>query len=138
MKPVFVDTHFLIAFLNERDADHELATEWHSRLAETPLVTTAWVLTELADGMCRSNSRGVCGAFIASLKQAGTIRVVGPDGDWWEQGLSLYRERPDKDWSLTDCISFAVMRGEDMAEALTGDRHFQQAGFAALLIDKGD
>ena len=48
-------------------------------------------------------------------------------------GVALYAERPDKDWSLTDCISFVVMRKMDITEALTGDRHFEQAGFTALL-----
>jgi predicted nucleic acid-binding protein len=45
----------------------------------------------------------------------------------------LYEERPDKRWTLTDCTSFVVMEEENLAEALTGDRHFQQAGFTALL-----
>ena len=49
------------------------------------------------------------------------------------RGVALYAERPDKDWSLTDCISFVVMRTMDITEALTGDRHFEQAGFTALL-----
>ena len=49
------------------------------------------------------------------------------------RGVALYAERPDKDWSLTDCISFVVMRKMDITEALTGDRHFEQAGFTALL-----
>jgi uncharacterized protein len=45
----------------------------------------------------------------------------------------LYHSRPDKRWSLTDCISFTVMKEEGIAEALTGDHHFEQAGFHALL-----
>jgi hypothetical protein len=43
------------------------------------------------------------------------------------------RDRPDKDWSLTDCISFVVMEDENIKEALTADHHFEQAGFVALL-----
>jgi len=46
-----------------------------------------------------------------------------------ERGLKLYTERPDKDWSLTDCISFVVMEEHGIIEALTGDHHFEQAGF---------
>lgn len=37
--------------------------------------------------------------------------------------------RPDKNWSLTDCITFVIMREAGLQEALTGDRHFEQAGF---------
>jgi len=51
----------------------------------------------------------------------------------FERGLNLYRQRPDKDWSLTDCISFVVMREHGVTKALTADRHFEQAGFAILL-----
>jgi predicted nucleic acid-binding protein len=47
--------------------------------------------------------------------------------------LDLYRRRPDKAWSVTDCISFVVMEGDGIREALTGDQHFEQAGFVALL-----
>jgi hypothetical protein len=53
--------------------------------------------------------------------------------DLYHQALRLYRERPDKDWGLTDCISLIVMQAREIAEALTGDVHFQQAGFRALL-----
>jgi len=47
--------------------------------------------------------------------------------------VELYAERPDKGWSLTDCISFVVMRQQGITQALTGDHHFEQAGFTALL-----
>ena len=50
-----------------------------------------------------------------------------------DRGLELYRQRPDKDWSLTDCISFVVMQDHDITDALTADRHFEQAGFVPLL-----
>jgi hypothetical protein len=50
--------------------------------------------------------------------------------------VALYDARPDKDWSLTDCISFVVMGDERLTEALTGDRHFVQAGFVALLAQE--
>jgi predicted nucleic acid-binding protein len=50
-----------------------------------------------------------------------------------ERGLDLYDARPDKEWSLTDCISFIVMQDHGTYEALTGDHHFEQAGFVALL-----
>jgi len=45
----------------------------------------------------------------------------------------MYQRRPDKNWSLTDCISFVVMQDHGITEALTGDHHFEQAGFVALL-----
>jgi predicted nucleic acid-binding protein len=50
-----------------------------------------------------------------------------------EDGVQFYRYRRDKNWPLTDCISFVVMEDEEIRVALTGDRHFEQAGFTALL-----
>lgn len=48
--------------------------------------------------------------------------------------MELYRSRDDKEWSLTDCISFVVMADEGIEDALPGDRHLEQAGFRALLV----
>jgi predicted nucleic acid-binding protein len=59
--------------------------------------------------------------------------IVPPDTELFESGLELYEKRPDKDWSLTDCISFVVMKREGIVDALTGDHHFEQGGFNALL-----
>jgi len=58
---------------------------------------------------------------------------VAASHEWFERGLDLYCSRPDKSWSLTDCISFLVMEEHGVMEALTGDHHFVQAGFVALL-----
>ena len=52
----------------------------------------------------------------------------------FERAILLYRARPDKEWSLTDCISFALMEQEGFADALTADVHFRQAGFNAMLL----
>ena len=60
-------------------------------------------------------------------------RIVEASPELFEKGLTLYNSRPDKFWSLTDCISFVVMTEERISDALTGDRHFDQAGFKALL-----
>lgn len=51
------------------------------------------------------------------------------------EGLSIYQTRLDKEWGLTDCISFALMRQEGIEDALTSDVHFRQAGFQTLLLN---
>ena len=61
------------------------------------------------------------------------VKIVPPDAALFDAGVQLYAGRADKDWPLTDCISFVVMTQERIVEALTGDRHFEQAGFTALL-----
>ncbi|MEX0702442.1 MAG: hypothetical protein WD069_10140 [Planctomycetales bacterium] len=59
--------------------------------------------------------------------------LIEPDAALFDAGISLYESRADKHWSLTDCISFVVMQQHGLVDALTGDHHFEQAGFNALL-----
>ena len=47
----------------------------------------------------------------------------------------LYKKRPDKEWSITDCVSFKIMEEYGITEALAYDKHFEQVGFIALLRD---
>jgi uncharacterized protein len=61
------------------------------------------------------------------------VKIIKANDALFQAGMNLYRNRPDKGWSLTDCISFVVMREHAVQEALTGDHHFEQAGFTALL-----
>lgn len=68
-----------------------------------------------------------------ALKSEKKTIVLLPAPVLFDAGVRLYRERPDKDWSLTDCISFVAMEERGIREALTGDHHFEQAGFVALL-----
>ena len=132
MKAAFADTFYFAALLSEGDAAHELALE-ASRNTVSRLVTTAWVLTELADGLSAPPMRRVCTELLASLWRNPNTTIVPPTQELFERGVALYAERSDKDWSLTDCISFVVMREMGISEALTGDRHFEQAGSEALL-----
>jgi len=63
------------------------------------------------------------------------LQVISDLEPWHSRGLALFGSRLDKDWSLTDCISFEVMSSYGITEALTGDHHFTQAGFRALLLE---
>lgn len=71
--------------------------------------------------------------MVRSIRENPHVTVVPPAMEWIDAGLRLYAARPDKSWSLTDCISFEVMRSMGLTEALTGDRDFEQAGFVRLL-----
>jgi predicted nucleic acid-binding protein len=96
-------------------------------------VTTAWVLTEVANALSASHLRSGFLSLLDDLQSDDEVSIVAPEPETFAQGIDLYRNRPDKNWSLTDCISFVVMKREGITEALTGDRHFEQAGFKALL-----
>jgi uncharacterized protein len=131
MKTVFADTFYFLAWNNAKDRAHEWACEY-ARQRDIGLVTTAWVLTEVANALCGINTRLSVRTLLEPLKRNPNHTIVPPDSDLFHQGLSLYYSRPDKEWSLTDCISFLVMEDRKIREALTGDRHFAQAGFEIL------
>ena len=128
----FADTHFYLAVLNTRDAVHERALQM-SRTFRGVVVTTEFVLLELADGLVRPPARQAFTRLFNSLRGDSLVDIVPASAELWERGRALYADRPDKLWSLTDCISFVVMKERGISEALTADHHFEQAGFVALL-----
>ena len=132
MRAVFGDTSFLVALINARDQHHQRALQLNASLA-APMVTTAWVLLEFANGIAKSQSRREFGGTLAKLRSEPDVEIVPPDQALFDRGCELYMSRSDKEWSLTDCISFVVMRERAITEALSNDHHFEQAGFGILL-----
>ncbi|MCC7387663.1 MAG: type II toxin-antitoxin system VapC family toxin [Phycisphaerales bacterium] len=128
----FLDTAYLVALLRKRDALHETAVGLR-HVFDGPLVTTEAVLLEFMDSMASPPLRPLAiDAFALVLAEA-RIRVVPLTRALLDDGMALFSQRPDKAWGLTDCLSFVVMRNEGIAAALTADRHFEQAGFTALM-----
>lgn len=134
MAEVFVDTVHLLALVNPRDQWRDIALD-RAAAEAGPLVTTAAVLVEVADALCRPGHRNLATEVIAAIREDPDFTCVPVDEGLFERGLSLYEERDDKPWSLTDCISFEVMRERSIDRALTADSHFVQAGFRALLLE---
>lgn len=129
---IFADTAFFIALLSPADEWHEAAVR-ESRALRQRLVTSVWILVELGDGVADTANRTWFPDFVADLTGNPQFDIVPADDHWFRRGLDLYRQRPDKEWSLTDCISFEIMRTRGLTDALTTDHHFVQAGFRALL-----
>jgi hypothetical protein len=77
--------------------------------------------------------RAVATRLLNSLANDKSVEIVPLSVDLFSRALHLYSERPDKEWGLTDCISFVVMTDRRITNALTTDAHFQQAGFQALM-----
>lgn len=104
-----------------------------SRSLKANLVTTPWVLTELADGLAEPSRRTEVVALVKFLRSHPRVTILPLEQSLFDEGFELYSNRQDKDWTLTDCISFAAMARHGIREALTGDHHFEPAGFVALL-----
>jgi uncharacterized protein len=134
MNQVFADAFYFIALLNPADHHHAAAVAASEVLYE-PLVTTQCVLVEVADALCAPASGGCVATFLRKIDADPQILVAPVDEDTFARGLDPFEHRPDKAWSLTDCISFAVMSDRGLTDVLTGDHRFEQAGFRALLRD---
>ena len=132
MRTVFADTFYFLALLDSSEQFHLPAVEF-SRDPQFRLVTTEWVLAEFGDAYSRPNDRADFVAFYRSLVNHPRVRIIPADTRLFQRGVEFFGCRPDKRWSLTDCMSFVVMADEGILEALTGDRDFEQAGFTALL-----
>lgn len=134
MSEVFLDTAMAIALMLENDQHHVKA--WATLVemrAHTRLVTTRAVCLEIGGALARPRHRAQAAALLASIDADPEFEVVPLSEDLYEQAVALFRSRGDKAWSLTDCLSFVVMRSRGISSALTTDQHFRQAGFEPLL-----
>jgi uncharacterized protein len=132
MNVVFADTAYYIALANRHDALHQRAMDFLAEYSGQ-VVTTGFVLLEVANFHSRSALRL---PFLNLLKRISSdleTEIVPAATELFERGLALFSARPDKDWSLTDCTSFAVMTERALTDALTSDHHFEQAGFRILM-----
>ena len=132
MKAVFADTSYYLALINALDEHHSAVCQWTSEFAGTT-VTTAWVIAELANAMSQPRNRPFFLSLLRDLQEDARVIIVPPTKELFDCGLDLYSRRPDKEWSLTDCISFLAMEERRLSEAATLDRHFAQAGFNILI-----
>lgn len=135
MSKVFVDTAAWLALVNRDDDLHSQAIQIRKELQaeKCALVTTEFIFLEVADALATVRFRRATVAYIQRLRELANLSVLPISEDLYSQGWRLYRQRLDKDWGLTDCISFITMHQEGISVAFTSDRHFKQAGFKRLL-----
>jgi predicted nucleic acid-binding protein len=132
---LFLDASYAIALSVTSDLNHERALLLADELElnDTRLVTTRAGVLEIGNALSKLRFRDSAGLFLASIEDDRRVEIIGIAKALYDAGLNLYRERQDKQWGLTDCISFVVMTDRGLAAALTADDHFRQAGFRALL-----
>jgi predicted nucleic acid-binding protein len=132
---VFLDTAYAIALSSAKDSFHQTAVRLADQIDASgiQLVTTRAVLLEIGNALSRQRYRGAAIHLLHALETDPNVEILPLTEALYARALQLYQERPDKDWGLTDCVSFVVMEDHGMTDALTTDEHFQQAGFRVLL-----
>jgi uncharacterized protein len=132
----FLDTLFVIALINQRDQYHDRATALAAQYEGRGFLTTDAVLLEIGNALARKFKQQAVEA-IGHLLTSEDVQVLRLTPELFAEAFALYESHRDKEWGLTDCISFVVMRREGVQEALTFDQHFVQAGFEALMRETG-
>jgi uncharacterized protein len=127
----FADTSFFLALLRAGDPANARARA--ELAASRQLVTTEFIVLELGNACARAEDHGDFLALVAGMRSSTRTTIIGLDSSLLERGMQMMAARKDKDCSLTDCISFIVMQERGLHDALTTDKHFEQAGFQALL-----
>ena len=132
---VLLDTAALLALANRRDNLHEQAKKVRDRIAKErrEILTTEWILTEFLNAMQRPPARTLAVHVVEQLRQSQRVQILLASTTEWQKGYALYRSRPDKAWSLVDCISIHLCQRQSIREVFTSDRNFTQAGYQILL-----
>lgn len=133
---VFLDTAYAIAISSPKDEFHEKALVLADQLVkqDARLVTTRAVMVEIGNSLAKQKYRKAAVELLQSLENDPKVEIFPVTEELYQQGFNLYRQREDKEWGLTDCISFVVMKDLGLSEALTPDEDFTQAGFWAILV----
>ena len=131
----FGDTSYWVALIDPNDQWHKTAKATREALGDSRIVTTDEVLVEVLTflGSLGPRLRSSAVRFARGILHDPQVEVLPQTRDSFLAGLALYGQRPDKEYSLTDCISMATMRKHGLVEVLTNDRHFTQERFAILM-----
>lgn len=135
MKVVFADTLYWVAIIKPRDSWQDAAHKAKGSLGNAILITTDEILTEFLNTFagCGAHLREQAGKMVSAIMDNPNVRVIPQTRGSFLKGLSLYEQRADKEYSLTDCVSMHTMTSESVTEVLTNDHHFEQEGFTVLI-----
>jgi predicted nucleic acid-binding protein len=133
---VFVDTSGFFALWNAGDRYHAQAVRLHQELIRKRrrFVTTEYVVDEAVTLLLLRHSHGAAADFLDTVERSEALRLEWISPERFHAGAVLFRKHKDKEWSFTDCVTFAVMRELRVRDAFTADHHFKQAGFIPLFV----
>lgn len=132
-KSIFIDTSYVLANVFKDDKYYIKAIELSKTIAANKIniITTELILIEIADSLTKVKFRNDAILAIRDLRKIAIVEQFNID--LLSRAWDLFNSRPDKEWSMTDCYSFVVMEKYSIKQALTTDKHFEQAGFEILL-----
>ena len=132
---VFLDTSYAIALAAASDQHHAsaIAIAGDMEAAGTRLISTQAVLLEIGNALAKRRYRKAAVRLLAALDADPKVEIVPLTVELYKRAFALFQQRADKEWGLTDCVSFVLMQERGLTEALTADEHFRQAGFSVLL-----
>lgn len=135
MTEAFLDASYAIALSASTDQYHQRAVQLAKQVEaeRIRLITTRAVVLEIGNALAKLRYRGAASLLLAAIEEDPNIEVVPLSEELYQRAFHLYRQRADKEWGLTDCISFVLMQERGLTAALTADDHFRQAGFRVLL-----
>ncbi len=135
MAEIFLDTSYAIALSSPADQYHERAVTLAQQIEarQRRLVTTRAVVLAIGNALAKQRYRAAAVTLLEALENDPAVEIIPLSERLFTLAMHLYRERVDKEWGLTDCVSFAAMRERGIMDALTTDAHFRQAGFRPLL-----
>jgi uncharacterized protein len=134
-RKIFVDTSAWLALVNKSDAAHQKARKVRDTLLKDHIefVVTNYVMVEIANALCKAPHRETAVKLINFIEMTENIQIVEIDKEIYKEVWRVYSTYMDKEWSLTDCTSFEVMKERGITKAFTTDKHFEQAGFDILI-----
>lgn len=137
MKPVFLDTSYLIALIVERDEHNERALQLRTEIGHIGLLTSELVLTEFLNHFSDYGTfwRKFATDTISSIQRNSQTKIISFSQIHFEKTFSLYRRRQDKGYSLTDCSSMLIMKEKGIRTILSTDHHFVQEGFHVPMLE---
>jgi len=132
MSRTFIDTAFVVALINKNDQYHAKAMELSKKYEEKPLIMTDVVLLEIGNALSRKYKQEAI-QVITAFRSSDEVMIVELNLKLFERAFEIYEKYDDKNWGMVDCLSFIVMRDNEVTDSLTSDNHFKQAGFKVLM-----
>ena len=125
---VFIDTGAFIALTDADDENHRAAKAFYKSSMEkgARFITSNFVVCETMNYLGAKVSHNVAVVFRESLKKSGLVETVTISPPMEDAAFSIFKQYSDKDFSFTDCASFALMKSLRINNAFAFDRHFKQ------------